>query len=345
VRSPSPVPAWQKYAAALAIITALLAARIYASALAVVECAAGEEAWVGVLLDSGCTPLPCPPYSAGKSVAAGCKVITQLQVNLVPVFSLDSMYLGWPKIPSNILPNLRLRLRQCEAGCSGRIQPSETTPFYSGECTPVGCPKDSVGNSPYYVGNVGKYLGCQCDAGYRGSIKPTRTSPFYAGGCAAAACPAGSAGEDVPRGCTCDPGHAGAIAASKREPFFSGACELLDCPPHSERSTSGANPSGCSCAKGCSGGITATRTQPHYSGACVPVSCPPRSSGTNVLGGCVCDDGYTGSNGTFGIIPTFERPYYVGDCRGSSHPFSCAYEYALGLWHNRKITAEGFRAA
>jgi hypothetical protein len=64
----------------------------------------------------------------------------------------------------------------CNAGYSGSVTVSASSPFYTGSCAAVSCPAYSSGT------NVPG--GCACNSGYTGSIQDSASNPFYAGSCA-----------------------------------------------------------------------------------------------------------------------------------------------------------------
>ena len=68
----------------------------------------------------------------------------------------------------------------CNAGYSGSITATTSSPYYSGTCTAVSCPGNSSGlNIP---------SGCTCNSGYNGSITAIGTSPYFSGGCSPVDC-------------------------------------------------------------------------------------------------------------------------------------------------------------
>ena len=104
----------------------------------------------------------------------------------------------------------------CDAGFSGTITATSSSPFYSGTCAAESCPSDSTGTD--------LPTGCTCDAGFSGTVTATDSSPHYSGSCTAVSCRAGSTGTDVPSGCSCDSGTPyGTIAATSSHPCVSSA--------------------------------------------------------------------------------------------------------------------------
>lgn len=86
-----------------------------------------------------CEAVACPANSNGKSIGAGCS---------------------------------------CNAGFSGAIAASGSSPYYSGTCTAVACPSWTEGKDVP--------SGCLCMKGYFGELKPSTSNPYYSGTCKSA---------------------------------------------------------------------------------------------------------------------------------------------------------------
>jgi hypothetical protein len=252
-----------------------------------------------------CAAVACPANSAGINVAAGCTCNAGYSGNIT-ASTTSPFYTGscYVACPANSA-GISVPLGcTCNAGFSGTIRTSTLWPYYTGSCTPVACPANSVG--------VNLPTGCTCKSGYSGTIAASIASPFYTGSCTAVACPANSAGTNVGTGCTCNAGYSGTIAASNASPFYTGSCTAVACPSNS----AGTNVlAGCTCNAGYSGTITASSTSPFYTGSCAAVACPANSAGTNVGAGCTCKAGYSGF-----ITATPTSPFFTGSCAAVACP-------------------------
>ena len=186
-----------------------------------------------------CSAVACPLYSSGVDISSGCA---------------------------------------CNAGYSGTISGTSSTPFYSGSCVPNDCTPTEVANSDKATtgsifGMTGQSLIVSCNAGYSNSGGPIATcsssGTFNTITCSAVNCPANSVGTNLGSGCTCHPGYSGSITATTNAPnYFSGVCTAVACPSNS----AGTNViAGCTCNSGFSGLITATTSYPFYDGSCLSI--------------------------------------------------------------------------
>eukprot|EP00047_Mylnosiga_fluctuans_P011250 m.20225 g.20225 ORF g.20225 m.20225 type:complete len:725 (-) comp3513_c0_seq1:258-2432(-) len=228
-----------------------------------------------------CAAVPCPASSSGVNVPSGCA---------------------------------------CNAGYSGLVTATTSTPFFNSTCAPVKCP-----DSSRTLGTLGLPDGCACNAGYSGTITATTVAPYFTGACVAVACPDNSTGVSVATSCACNAGYAGAISPSLTAPFYVGACVATACPPES----TGSNvPSGCQCAAGMSGSVVATAVAPFFVSTCANVSCPAGTVGRNIRSGCACPAGFSGA-----VSAAMSPPFFINTCTpvacpagstGTSVPANCS---------------------
>jgi len=298
--------------------------------------------------NSTCAAAPCPTDSSGFGGVFGCSCNAGYEGQVTANENFASGYYTSTCLASTC-PSFSEGLGgsggcTCIAGYKGIIQPTNISPFYSGDCSAVTCPVNSNGENARCVCDAG-YFGtvfantsasddlsvyytsdcapvqcpengiranesaveCQCIAGYNGTLLPSTTAPaFFTGSCEAVPCPVNSFGSNIPTGCPCNAGYNGSIGVSTNFPFFTGSCVAVACPANSNTDS---GPSGCTCNAGFIGSVSVSTTYPFISGNCAAVACPTDSTGSNVPSGCTCNVGFSGSVSVRSV-----DPFYTSDC-------------------------------